>query len=200
VLASSRCSQFDIPLNQLLHRPHLPSSTVEKQWCQHPSASGDTPCGNDKIHNSWRIAESKAHKNPNSDLGDTADYSSSSLHTWNKDDRGLHLPSASAPPPPEPYHSPGKGPVESHLAHRLDPSRWSDCGCSDNLGPCSSHVHLQMNRWSATFARRRGMTGGRRRWSSDWGRRRGRGRGTGRMHIHSAMGISDNGALVGDDG
>jgi hypothetical protein len=28
----------------------------------------------------------------------------------------------------------------------------------------------------------------------------GRGRGTGRMHIHSARGISDNGALAGDDG
>jgi hypothetical protein len=76
-------------------------------------------------------------KNPNSDLGDTANYSLSSLHTWNKDDRGFHLPSASAPPPPEPYHIPGKGPVERRLAHRLDPSRWSDCGCFGNLGPCS---------------------------------------------------------------
>jgi hypothetical protein len=28
----------------------------------------------------------------------------------------------------------------------------------------------------------------------------GRGRTLGRMHIHSARGISDNGALVGDDG
>jgi hypothetical protein len=42
----------NIPLNQLLHWPRLPSSTVEKQWRQHPSASGDTPFGNDKIHNS----------------------------------------------------------------------------------------------------------------------------------------------------
>jgi hypothetical protein len=32
VLASTSRSQSDIPLNQLLHRPHLPSSTVEKQW------------------------------------------------------------------------------------------------------------------------------------------------------------------------
>jgi hypothetical protein len=177
VLASARRSQFNIPLNQLLHRPCLPSLTVKKQWCQHPSASGDTPCGNDKIHNSWRTAESKAHKNPNSDLGGTADYSLSSLHTWNKNDHDFHLPFASAPPPPEPYHSPGKGPVESRLAHRLDPSRWSDCGCSGNLGPCFSHVHLQMNRRSATCARRRGRTCGRRRWSSDRVRRKGQGSG-----------------------
>jgi hypothetical protein len=150
---------------------------VEKQWCKHPSASGDTPCGNDKIHNSWRIAESKAHKNPNLDLGDTADYSPSSLHTWNKDDCGFHLPSASTPPPPEPYHSPSKGLVESHLAHQLDPSQWSECGCSGNLEPCSSHVHLQTNRRSATCVRRQGRMGGRRRWSSDWRRRRGQGSG-----------------------
>jgi hypothetical protein len=91
----------------------------------------------------------------------------------------FHLPSMSAPPPPEPYHSPGKGPVESHLAHRLDPSRRSDCGCSGNLEPCSSHVHLETNQRSATCARWRGRTGGWRRWSSDWGRRRGRGRGAG---------------------
>jgi hypothetical protein len=158
-------------------QPRLPSSTVEKQWHQHPSASGDTPCGNDKIHNSWHTAESKAHKNPNSDFGDTTDYSLSSLHTWNKDDHGFHLPFASAPPPPEPYHSPGKGPVESRLAHRLDPSRWSDCGCSGNLGPCSSHVHLQTSRRSATCVQRRGRTGGRRRRSTDRGRRRGQGSG-----------------------
>jgi hypothetical protein len=82
-----------------------------------------------------------------------------------------------APPPPEPYHSPGKGRVESHLTHRLDPSRWSDCGCSSNLGPCSAHVHLHTNRRSATCMGRRGRTGGRRRWSSDRGRRRGRGSG-----------------------
>jgi hypothetical protein len=174
VLASARRSQYDIPLNQLLHPPHLPSSTVEKQWRQHPSACGDTPCGNDKIHNTWGTAESKAHK---SDLGDTADYSPNSLHTWNKDNRGFHLPSASASPPPEPYHSPAKGPVESRIAHWLDPSRWSDCGCSDNLGPCSSHVHLQMNRRSATCVRRRGMMGGRRWWRSYRGRRRGQGSG-----------------------
>jgi hypothetical protein len=80
-------------------------------------------------------------------------------------------------PPLEPYHSPGKGQVESRLAHRLDPSRWSDCGCSGNLGPCSSHVHLQTNRRSATCVRRRGRTGGRRQWSSDRGRRRGQGSG-----------------------
>jgi hypothetical protein len=110
-------------------------------------------------------------------LGDTADYSPSSLHTWNKDDRGFHLPSTSDPPPPKPYHSLGKGPVESRLAHRLDPSRWSDCGCSGNLGPCSLHVHLQTNRRSATCVRRRGRTGGRRRWSLDRGRRRGQGSG-----------------------
>jgi hypothetical protein len=85
----------------------------------------------------------------------------------------------STPPPPEPYHSPGKGPVESRLAHRLDPSRWSDCVCSGNLEPCSSHVHLQTNRRSATCARWRGRTVGRRRWSSDRGRRRGPGRGQG---------------------
>jgi hypothetical protein len=108
-------------------------------------------------------------------LGDTADYSPSSLHTWNKDDSGFHLPSAFAPPTPEPYHSPGKGLVESHLAHRLDPSRWSDCGCSGNLGPCSSHVHLLTNRHSAKCVRRQGRTGGRRRWSLDRGRRRGQG-------------------------
>jgi hypothetical protein len=68
--------------------------------------------------------------------------------------------------------------------------------------------------------------GGRRRWSSDQGRRRGPGQGgcifirlvafrtmehllatrvslpasPGRMHIHSARGISDNGALVGNEG
>jgi hypothetical protein len=148
---------------------------VEKQWRQHPSAFGDTPYENNKIHNSWRTAESKAHKNPNSDLGDTVDYSPSSLHTWNKDDRGFQLPSTSAPPPPEPYHSPGKGPVESRLAHWLDPSRWSDCSCSGNLEPCSSHVHLQTNWHSVTCARRRGRTRGRRRWSSDRGRRRGQG-------------------------
>jgi hypothetical protein len=142
VLATAHRSQFDIPLNQLLHWPRLPSSMVKKQWRQHPSASGDTPCGNDKIHNSWCTAESKAHKNPNSDLGNTPYYSLSSLHTWNKDDRGFHLPSASVPPTPKPYHSPGKGPVESRLAHQLDPSRWSDCGCSGTLEPCSSHVHL----------------------------------------------------------
>jgi hypothetical protein len=82
-----------------------------------------------------------------------------------------------APPPPEPYHSPGKGPVESCLAHRLDPSRWSDCGCSGNLEPCSSHVHLQTNRRSGICARRQGRTGGRRRLSSDRGRRRGQGSG-----------------------
>jgi hypothetical protein len=110
-------------------------------------------------------------------LGDTTDYSPSSLHTWNKDDRGFHLPSASAAPPPEPHHSPGKGPVESRLAHQLDPSRWSDSGCSGNLGPCSSHVHLQTNRRSVTCVRRRGRTGGRRWWSSDRGRRRGQGSG-----------------------
>jgi hypothetical protein len=131
-------------------------------------------------------------------LRDTADYSPSYLHTWNKDDCGFHLPFASAPPPPEPYHSPGKGPVESRLAHRLDPIRWSDCGCSSNLGPCSSHFHLQTNWRSATCVWRRGRTGGRWRWSSDRGRRRGQ--GSGRMHIHSARGISVNGALVGDDG
>jgi hypothetical protein len=148
MITSARRTQFDIPLNQLLHRLRLPNSTVEKQWCQHPSASGDTPCGNDKIHNSWCIAESKAHNNPNLNLGDATDYSPSSLHTWNKVDRGFHLPSEFAPPPPEPYHSPGKGPVESRLAHWLDSSRWSDCGYSDNLGLCSSHVHLQPNRRS----------------------------------------------------
>jgi hypothetical protein len=165
VLASARRSQFDIQLNQLLHRPHLPSSTVEKQWRKHPSASGDTPYGNDKIHNSWCTAKSKEHKNPNSDLGDTVDYSPSSLHTWNKDVRGFHLSSAFAPPPHEPYHSPGKGPVESRLAHLLDPSWWSDCGCSSNLEPCSSHVHLKTNQRSATCAWQCGRTGGRRRWS-----------------------------------
>jgi hypothetical protein len=179
VLASACRSQFDIPLNQLLHRLRLPSSTVKKLWRRHHSASGDTPCGNDKIHNSWCTAESKAHKNPNSDLGDTADYSPGSLHTWNKDDCGFHFPSASSPPPPEPYNSPGKGPVESHLAHWLDPSQWSDCSCSGNLGPYSSHVHLQTNRRSATCVRRWGRMGGRRWWSSDRGRRRGRGRGAG---------------------
>jgi hypothetical protein len=110
-------------------------------------------------------------------LGDTADYSPSSLHTWNKDDCGFHLPSASAPPPPEPYHSTGKGLVESRLAHRLDPSRCSDCGYSGNLEPCSSHVHLQTNRRSATCVRQRVRTGGRRRQSSDRGRRRGQGAG-----------------------
>jgi hypothetical protein len=110
-------------------------------------------------------------------LGDTADYSPSSLHAWNKDDRGFHLPLASAPPPPEPYHSTGKGPLESRLAHQLDPSRWSDCGCSDNPETRSLHVHLQTNRRSATCARRRERTGGRRRWSSDRGRRRGQGSG-----------------------
>jgi hypothetical protein len=47
-LSSTRRSQFDISLNQLLHRPRLSSLTVEKQWRQHPSASGDTPCGNHK--------------------------------------------------------------------------------------------------------------------------------------------------------
>jgi hypothetical protein len=67
--------------------------------------------------------------------------------------------------------------VESRLAHRLDPSRWSDCGCSDNLEPCSSHVHLQTNRRSVTCARRRGRTGGRQQWSSDRERRRGQGLG-----------------------
>jgi hypothetical protein len=108
------------------------------------------------------------------------------------------LPSMSAPPPPEPYHSPGKGPVESRLAHRLDPRRWSDCGCSGILGPCSSHVHLQTSRRSATCVQQQGLTGGRRRWSSDRGRRRGQ--GSGRLHIHSASGIFNNGALVGDDG
>jgi hypothetical protein len=110
-------------------------------------------------------------------LGDTIDYSPSFLHTWNKDDRGFHLPSTSAPPPPEPYYSLGKGPVESRLAHWLDPSQWSDCGCSSNLGPYSSHVHLQKNRHSATCVRWRGRTGGQRRWSSDQGRRRGQGSG-----------------------
>jgi hypothetical protein len=67
--------------------------------------------------------------------------------------------------------------VESHLAHRLYPSRWSDCGCSDNLEPCSSHVHLQTNWCSATCARQRGRMGGRRQWSSDRGRRRVQGSG-----------------------
>jgi hypothetical protein len=110
-------------------------------------------------------------------LGDTTDYSLSSLHTWNKDDHGFHLPSASSPPPPEPYHSPGKGPVESRLAHRLDPSWRSDCDCFGNLRPCSSHVHLQTNRRSVTCVRLRGRTGGRRWWSSNWGRRRGQGSG-----------------------
>jgi hypothetical protein len=110
-------------------------------------------------------------------LGDTSDYSPSSLHTWNKDDRGFYLPSASTPRPPEPYHSPGKGPVESRLAHRLDPSQWSDCGCYCNLGPCSSHVHLQTNRRSVTSVWRRGRTGGWRWWISDRGRRRGQGSG-----------------------
>jgi hypothetical protein len=153
VLNSARRSQSNILLNQLLHRPCLPSSTVEKQWRQHPSTSGDTPYGNDKIHNSWRTVESKEHKSPNLDLGDTADYSPSSLHPWNKDDYGFHLPFASAHPPPEPYHSSGKGSVESRLAHRLDPSWWSDCGCSGNLGPCSSHVHLHTNRRSVTCVR-----------------------------------------------
>jgi hypothetical protein len=200
VLASARRSQFDIPLNQLLHRPCLPSSTVKKQWCQHRSTSGDTPCGNDKIHNSWCTAESNEHKNLNSDLGDTTDYSPNSLHTSNKDDRGFDLLSTSAPPPLEPYHSPSKGPVESRLAHRLDPSRWSDCGCSGKLEPRSSHVHLQMNRRSATCARQRGRTGVRRWWSSDRGRRKGQGRGIGADAYSFDKGISDNGALVGDDG
>jgi hypothetical protein len=50
--------------------------------------------------------------------------------------------------------------VESRLAHRLDPRRWSDCGSSSNLGPCSSHVHLQTNRRSVTCVRRQGRTGG----------------------------------------
>jgi hypothetical protein len=36
VLASARRSQFDIPLNQLLHWLRLPSLTVKKQWHQHP--------------------------------------------------------------------------------------------------------------------------------------------------------------------
>jgi hypothetical protein len=67
--------------------------------------------------------------------------------------------------------------VESRLAHRLDPSRWSDCGCSGNLGPCSLHVHLQTNQCSATCVRWRGRTGRRQRWSSDRGRRRGHGSG-----------------------
>jgi hypothetical protein len=96
---------------------------------------------------------------------------------WETQQITHRVPSASAPPPPEPYHSPSKGQVESRLAHRLDPSRWSDCGCSGNLGPCSSHVHLQTNRRSATCVRRRGRTGGRWRWSSDRGRRRGQGSG-----------------------
>jgi hypothetical protein len=55
VLASTRHSQFDNSLNQLLHWPCLPSSTVEKPWRQH-WASGDTPCGNDNIQNSWCTA------------------------------------------------------------------------------------------------------------------------------------------------
>jgi hypothetical protein len=39
MLASARRYQFDIRLNQLLHRPRLPSSTVEKNDAnilQHP--------------------------------------------------------------------------------------------------------------------------------------------------------------------
>jgi hypothetical protein len=74
------------------------------------------------------------------------------------------------------HTSPGKGPVESRLAHRLDPSRWSDCGCSGNLGPSYSHVHLQTNRCSGTCVRRRGRKGEWRR-SSDRGRKRGQGSG-----------------------
>jgi hypothetical protein len=41
----------------------------------------------------------------------------------------------SAPPPPETYHSPGKAPVESCLAHRIDPSRWSNCAAPTTLDP-----------------------------------------------------------------
>jgi hypothetical protein len=67
--------------------------------------------------------------------------------------------------------------VESRLAHRLDPTYWSDCGCSGNLEPCSSHVHLQMNRRSVTCARWRGRTGGLQWLSSYRGRRRGQGSG-----------------------
>jgi hypothetical protein len=74
--------------------------------------------------------------------------------------------------------NPGRPGTSSTAAkNRLDPSWWSDCGCSGNLGPCSSHVHLQTNRRSATCVRRRGRTGGWRRWSLDWGRRRGPGSG-----------------------
>jgi hypothetical protein len=144
------------------------------------------------------VLQNQKHIRTLTQIWDTAEYSSSSLHTSNKDDHGFYLHSTSAPPPPEPYHSPGKGLVESRLAHRLDPSQWSDCGCSGNLEPCSSHVHLQTNHRSVTCARRWGTTGGRRRWSSYRGRRRGQ--GSGRVHTHSARGISDNGALVGDDG
>jgi hypothetical protein len=67
--------------------------------------------------------------------------------------------------------------VESRLAHWLDPCRWNDYGCSGNLEPCSSHVHLQTNRRSATCARWRGRMSGQRRWSSNRGRRRGQGSG-----------------------
>jgi hypothetical protein len=115
--------------------------------------------------------------------------------------------------------------VESRLAHRLDPSRWSDCGYSSNLEPCSSHALLQTNRRSATCVRWRGRTGGLRRWSLDRGRKINKGSGRrggcifirqgafltmehllammvnvplspGWMHIHSARCISENGALV----
>jgi hypothetical protein len=115
----------------------MPSSTVNKQWCQHRWTTEETPFGNDKIQNSWCTPESKAHKNPNSDLGDTSGNSLSFLRTWNKDGHGFHLPSASAPPPPELYHSLGKGPVESRLAHWLDPSRCCDLAAPATLNPAT---------------------------------------------------------------
>jgi hypothetical protein len=68
-------------------------------------------------------------------------------------------------------------PPLSGSPYRSFTSRWSDYGCSSNLGPCSSHMHLQTNWRSATCVRRRGRIGGWQRRSIDQEEEGGRGRG-----------------------
>jgi hypothetical protein len=133
-------------------------------------------------------------------MGDTADYSPSSLHTWNKDDCGFHLPYESAPPAPEPYHNPGKDQWKAAYLTNWIQADGVIRAAPATLNP-APHTCTSRRIGLVRHVRdgREGRAGG--GDGAQIGEEEGAGVGApGRMHIHSARGISDNGALVGDDG
>jgi hypothetical protein len=106
----------------------------------------------------------------------------------------------SASPAPEPYHSLGKGPVESRLTHRLNPRRWLFAAVPATLNP--AHRTCTSRRIGIVRQVSDGGEDGRAA-AVELRSRKKKGAGVGaprRMHIHSARGISNNGALVGDNG